>query len=123
MRPVVRKKAALCLLRLLRRAPPDQAIVTPDAFAPLACALLEERDLGLLLGAATLLLGVAQRFGAGGYAAAAPRALRVLERLVALREVPPDYTYYGIASPWLQVCVCVVCVCVLCIVCVLCVCV
>ena len=28
--------------------------------------------------------------------------LRQLERLVALRDVTPDYTYYGIASPWLQ---------------------
>jgi hypothetical protein len=29
--------------------------------------------------------------------------LRVLERLVGLRDITPDYTYYGIASPWLQV--------------------
>jgi hypothetical protein len=29
--------------------------------------------------------------------------MRILERLVHLREVTADYTYYGIASPWLQV--------------------
>jgi hypothetical protein len=29
--------------------------------------------------------------------------MRILERLVYLREVTADYTYYGIASPWLQV--------------------
>lgn len=38
-----------------------------------------------------------------GYESAAPRVLRVLERLVALRDITADYTYYGIASPWLQV--------------------
>jgi hypothetical protein len=40
---------------------------------------------------------------AAGYESCAPRVLRVLERLVNLRDVSPDYTYYGIASPWLQV--------------------
>ncbi len=32
-----------------------------------------------------------------------PRLVRVLARMRA-REVGDDYTYYGIASPWLQVC-------------------
>ena len=31
-----------------------------------------------------------------------PRLVRVLARMRA-REVGDDYTYYGIASPWLQV--------------------
>lgn len=39
-----------------------------------------------------------------GYESCSPRVLRILERLVALRDITPDYTYYGIASPWLQVC-------------------
>ncbi|GBF98152.1 AP-2 complex subunit alpha-like [Raphidocelis subcapitata] len=102
-RPIVRKKAALCLLRLLRKTAPDAALVPAEAYAPVACALLEERDIGVLLAGATLLLGIMARFGPAGYEAAGPRALRVLERLVALRDVTPDYTYYGIASPWLQV--------------------
>ena len=29
--------------------------------------------------------------------------MRIMERCISLRDVPPDYTYYGIASPWLQV--------------------
>ena len=29
-RPVVRKKAALCLLRLIRKAPPDADIMQPE---------------------------------------------------------------------------------------------
>jgi hypothetical protein len=31
-----------------------------------------------------------------------PRLVRILARMRA-REVGDDYTYYGIASPWLQV--------------------
>lgn len=31
-----------------------------------------------------------------------PRLIRILDRLKA-RDVPQDYTYYGLASPWLQV--------------------
>ena len=38
-----------------------------------------------------------------GYDGCAPRLVRLLERLAASYQVPPDYTYYGLASPWLQV--------------------
>lgn len=38
-----------------------------------------------------------------GYEQCHGKLLRLLERLVFLRDVTPDYTYYGIASPWLQV--------------------
>ena len=61
-RPVVRKKAALCLLRLLRKAPPDTAeVMQPEVWGVKLAAMLEERDLGVLLGLSTLLLGVASR--------------------------------------------------------------
>eukprot|EP00878_Enallax_costatus_P038873 GHUV01044361.1.p1 GENE.GHUV01044361.1~~GHUV01044361.1.p1 ORF type:complete len:317 (+),score=114.18 GHUV01044361.1:444-1394(+) len=39
---------------------------------------------------------------AAGYEQCQGKLLRLLERLVYLREVTADYTYYGIASPWLQ---------------------
>ena len=39
---------------------------------------------------------------AGGYEVCQGRLMRLLERLVFVREITPDYTYYGIASPWLQ---------------------
>jgi hypothetical protein len=41
---------------------------------------------------------------AAGYEQCQAKLMRILERLVHLREVTADYTYYGIASPWLQVC-------------------
>lgn len=36
-----------------------------------------------------------------GFEGAVPKLVAVLQRLRS-REVGPDYTYYGIASPWLQ---------------------
>eukprot|EP00882_Tetradesmus_deserticola_P014382 GHRQ01015294.1.p1 GENE.GHRQ01015294.1~~GHRQ01015294.1.p1 ORF type:complete len:319 (+),score=190.26 GHRQ01015294.1:1468-2424(+) len=101
-RPVVRKKAALCLLRLMRKTPADAQLVSADTFAPLMAQLLEERDVGLLLSCVTLLLGICTRTGSAGYEQCQAKLMRILERLVHLREVSADYTYYGIGSPWLQ---------------------
>lgn len=39
-----------------------------------------------------------------GYESLTTKLVKLLERLKN-REVSPDYTYYGIASPWLQVCI------------------
>jgi AP-2 complex subunit alpha len=100
-RPVVRKKAALCLLRLIRKAPPDVDIMPASDWAGRLAAMLEERDPGLLLGLTTLLLGVVSR-NYEGYEVCVPRMVHILERLKA-RDVSQDYTYYGLASPWLQV--------------------
>ncbi|GAY63424.1 hypothetical protein CUMW_225470 [Citrus unshiu] len=72
-RPLVRKKAALCLLRLYRKNPD---VVNVDGWADRMAQLLDERDLGVLTSSMSL--------------------------LVAL-DVPQEYTYYGIPSPWLQV--------------------
>lgn len=100
-RPIVRKKAALCLLRLLRKAPHDQDILPAEVWAVRLASLLEDRDLGVLLGLTTLLLGIVSRSYAG-YEPCVSRIVRVLDRCKA-RDVPQDYTYYGLASPWLQV--------------------
>ena len=63
--------------------------------------LLEERDLGVLLGVVTLLLGVVSR-NYEGYEGLVPRLVKLLEKL-RNKDVTPDYAYYGIPSPWLQV--------------------
>ena len=44
---------------------PKTPKVTPDAFAHTMASLLDEADLGLLLCAATLLLGICARLGPG----------------------------------------------------------
>jgi AP-2 complex subunit alpha len=82
----------------------------------LQASLLEERDLGVLLSLVTLLLGIVSR-SYEGYELLVPRVVRLLHRLNPEKEreggtgraaaertgVPPDYAYYGIPSPWLQV--------------------
>lgn len=100
-RPVVRKKAALCLLRLIRKAPADVDVMPAAEWAGRLAAMLEERDAGLLLGLTTLLLGIVSR-NYEGYEICVPRMVHILDRLKA-RDVTQDYTYYGLASPWLQV--------------------
>ena len=72
-------------------------------------ALLGERDFGVLLSVVTLLLGVVAR-NYEGYEGLVPKLVRLLERL-RNKDVTPDYAYYGIPSPWLQVCF-AVCICV-----------
>ena len=63
---IVRKKAALCLLRLFRKNP---EIILAETFAHKIVDLLDaERDLGVLIGVLSLLLGIA---------AAQPQGLRV----------------------------------------------
>ncbi|PNH05778.1 AP-2 complex subunit alpha-1 [Tetrabaena socialis] len=103
-RPLIKKRATLCLLRLLRKTPADAPLlVTADTFSPTMGALLDERDLGLLLCSVTLLHGLVSRSGTGGYETCQGRVIKVLERLVRERErIPPEYLYYGIPSPWLQ---------------------
>lgn len=72
--------------------------------------------MGLLLTVVTLLLGIAARNyeGAGmqristrciattGYENCVPKVIAIMERLKR-REVPSEYTYHQIPSPWLQV--------------------
>mmetsp|Transcript_11333 Transcript_11333/g.41471 ORF Transcript_11333/g.41471 Transcript_11333/m.41471 type:complete len:955 (+) Transcript_11333:136-3000(+) len=98
-RPMVRKKAALCLLRLYRKNP---EIVNVEGWADRMAMLLEERDVGVLTGVMSLLLSIVASTPEG-YEGVVPKCIRILERLTSLRDVPQEYTYYGIPSPWLQV--------------------
>ena len=99
-RPVVRKKAALCLLRLFRKNP---EILLAETFAHKIVDLLDaERDLGVLIGVLSLLLGIVQH-SHRGYESCVPKVINVLERLTVNKDIPPEYLYYGIPSPWLQV--------------------
>lgn len=39
---------------------------------------------------------------AAGYETCQPKLFKILERLVFVKDITQDYTYYGIPSPWLQ---------------------
>ncbi|KAL9247389.1 hypothetical protein vseg_020825 [Gypsophila vaccaria] len=98
-RPLVRKKAALCLLRLFRKNPD---VVNADGWSDRMAQLLDERDLGVLTSSMSLLVAlVANNHDA--YWSCVPKCVKILERLARNQDVPQEYTYYGIPSPWLQV--------------------
>ncbi|KAJ9188744.1 hypothetical protein P3X46_000111 [Hevea brasiliensis] len=98
-RPLVRKKAALCLLRLYRKNPD---VVNIDGWADRMAQLLDERDLGVLTSSMSLLVALVSN-NHEAYWSCLPKCVRVLERLARNQDIPQEYTYYGIPSPWLQV--------------------
>lgn len=66
--------------------------------------LLDERDLGVLTSSMSLLVAlVANNHEA--YWSSLPKCVKTLERLARNQDIPQEYTYYGIPSPWLQVCI------------------
>ncbi|KAL1213388.1 AP-2 complex subunit alpha-2 [Cardamine amara subsp. amara] len=98
-RPLVRKKAALCLLRLFRKNPDA---INADGWADRMAQLLDERDLGVLTSSTSLLVSLVSN-NHEAYSSCLPKCVKILERLARNQDVPQEYTYYGIPSPWLQV--------------------
>eukprot|EP00271_Cylindrocystis_brebissonii_P023186 TRINITY_DN9462_c0_g1_i2.p1 TRINITY_DN9462_c0_g1~~TRINITY_DN9462_c0_g1_i2.p1 ORF type:complete len:1084 (+),score=251.00 TRINITY_DN9462_c0_g1_i2:248-3499(+) len=99
VRPLVKKKATLCLLRLYRKNPD---VVNDEGWAEKMAILLEERDLGVLHAVMSLLVALVAG-NPEGYWPCVPKCVRILERLTRGQDIPQEYTYYGIPSPWLQV--------------------
>ncbi|KAG8073123.1 hypothetical protein GUJ93_ZPchr0006g41796 [Zizania palustris] len=98
-RPVVRKKAALCLLRLYRR---NTDVLNIDGWSDRMAQLLDERDLGVLTSVMSLFVSLVSN-NAEAYWNCLPKCVRILERMARNQDIPQEYTYYGIPSPWLQV--------------------
>ncbi|WOL06225.1 AP-2 complex subunit alpha-1-like [Canna indica] len=98
-RPLVRKKAALCLLRLYRKNPD---VVNVDGWSDRMSQLLDERDLGVLTSVMSLFVALVSN-NIEAYWNCLPKCVKILERLARNQDVPQEYTYYGIPSPWLQV--------------------
>jgi AP-2 complex subunit alpha len=98
-RPLVRKKAALCLLRLYRKNPD---VVNVEGWSQQMVQLLDERDLGVLTAVMSLLVALVAS-NPDGYWSCLPKCVHILERLTRSQDILQEYTYYGIPSPWLQV--------------------
>jgi hypothetical protein len=64
--------------------------------------LLDERDLGVLTSSMSLLVALVSN-NHEAYWSCLPKCVKTLERLARNQDVPQEYTYYGIPSPWLQV--------------------
>ncbi len=97
--PVVRKKAALCLLRLSRI---NRDLLPAGEWGKKLTALLEDKNLGVVLSVVTLILGLAERDPAA-YENATGHLLVWLTRLAVQKNVAEDYAYHSVACPWLQV--------------------
>jgi AP-2 complex subunit alpha len=94
----VKKKAALTMLRLYRK---HSGIVQPQ-WAERIISLMDDVDMGVALSVTSLVMALAQddpEQYKGAYAKAAAR----LKRVVIDGEYAPDYLYYKVPCPWMQV--------------------
>ena len=98
----VKRKAALCLLRLHRRDPSE--LLIPEEWAPRLVTALGEKDVGLLTSTASLFVGILEA-GVHSPAVWADCLRPVVLTLSAMvtGDCPTHYMYYGVPAPWLQV--------------------
>lgn len=97
----VKKKAALCLLRLTRTSPD---LISGRAFAPAISQLLSDNTghLGVLTSVMSLLNGLASQH-TQDYTSLIPIVVHILSTLVLKKECAREYLYYRTPSPWLQI--------------------
>ncbi|KAL9078496.1 MAG: hypothetical protein Q9157_002584 [Trypethelium eluteriae] len=97
-KPFVKKKAALTLLRLYRK---HSSIVQLE-WAERIISLMDDPDTGVALSVTSLVMALVQEH-ADQYKTSYVKAARRLKRIVVENECPPDYHYYKVPCPWLQV--------------------
>ena len=95
----VKKKSALCLLRLARTSP---NLLSGRDFAPHIAQLLQSQHLGVLTSVMSLLNGLASQHTAD-YERLIPHVVHVLSLLVMKKACAREYLYYRTPSPWLQI--------------------
>jgi AP-2 complex subunit alpha len=95
----VKKKAALCLLRLTRTSP---NLISGRVFAPHVAQLLQDRHLGVLTSVMSLLNGLASQY-TEEYGVLIPDIVHILSVLVLKKDCAREYLYYRTPSPWLQI--------------------
>lgn len=94
----VKKKAALTLLRLYRKYPD----IVQNEWAERIISLMDHPDMGVTLSVTSLVMALVQDKPdeyRGSYVKAAQR----LKKIVVDNEVAPDYLYYRVPCPWIQV--------------------
>eukprot|EP00970_Alexandrium_tamarense_P006803 scaffold1194_cov189-Alexandrium_tamarense.AAC.10 len=95
----VKKKSALCLLRLTRTSP---NLISGREFAPHIGQLLQETHLGVLTSVMSLLNGLALQ-QTDDYEILIPHVVHILSLLVMKKACEKEYGYYNTPSPWLQI--------------------
>ena len=94
----VRKKAALCLLRVLRATQKP----CPEKWYEGIFNCFNVQHIGLLMASSSLILSLASR-NAQKCLPVVGRTIMILETLVVLKNATYDYVYYQTPAPWLQV--------------------
>ena len=93
------KKAALCLFRLVWTS---AKVISGREFAPHLAQLWQDRHLGVLTSAMSLLYGLASQTP-GDYESIIPHAVHILGMLVLKKACAREYLYCRTQSPWLQI--------------------
>lgn len=94
----VKKKAALTLLRLYRKYPG----IVQNEWGERIISLMDDPDMGVTLSVTSLVMALVQdkpEEYRGSYVKAAQR----LKKIAVDNDVAPDYLYYRVACPWIQV--------------------
>lgn len=98
MKNAIKKKAALCLLRLYRKNPD---VLPASDWSDRILTLLDDNDQGVVNSAASLVLALVQDYP-NEYAGCVPKAVSRLGKL-GQSDGGGDYDYYNTPNPWLQV--------------------
>ncbi len=98
-KPFVKKKAALTLLRLFRKQPDSIPVVE---WTDKLLSLLDEWDLGVVTSAASFITAVVQQYPQQ-FVDAVPRSINRLYKIIVQKDFTPDYVYYKVPNPWVQV--------------------
>lgn len=94
----VKKKAALTLLRLYRKYPG----IVQQEWAERIISLMDDPDMGVALSVTSLVMALAQD-QPDPYKGAYVKAAQRLKKIVIDNDVAPDYVYYKVPCPWIQV--------------------
>ena len=94
----VKKKAALTLLRLYRKYPG----IVQQEWAERIISLMDDPDMGVCLSVTSLVMALAQD-QPDPYKGAYVKAAQRLRRIVVDNDIAPDYLYYKVPCPWIQV--------------------
>lgn len=94
----VKKKAALTLLRLYRKYPG----IIQNEWAERIISLMDDPDLGVALSVTSLVMALVQD-NPDAYKGSYIKGAHRLKRIVVDNEYTPDYVYYKVPCPWIQV--------------------
>jgi AP-2 complex subunit alpha len=94
----VKKKAALTLLRLYRKHP----TIIQHEWAERIISLMDDPDMGVCLSVTSLVTALVQD-NEDAYKGAYVKAAQRLRKIVVEGDVTPDYLYYKVPCPWIQV--------------------